>query len=82
MNQNIKQIIIPGYNGIMDLDLTHIPSKYHKHMVALHNVDIWEYKHEQSMRPPELRYENAIVKALRVIHVDTMALKNNHSIFT
>lgn len=59
--------IIKGYNGIMDLDLTNIPSSSHKEMIDIHQRDIQTYKKEQSERPPHLRYENAILSAYRRI---------------
>ena len=55
-------MIIKGYNGIMDLDLTNIDSKYHKELIQKHYEDIENYKIEQKKLNPELRYENTIVK--------------------
>lgn len=52
--------IIKGYNGIMDLDLTHIPSQFHTEMIHQHRADIKEYKKEQRERPNRLRYENTV----------------------
>jgi len=69
--------IIKGYNGIMDLDLTNIPSSSHKEMIDIHYRDIETYKKEQLERPPHLRYENAIITAYRRIdnlkHAQTVA---------
>lgn len=55
--------IISGYKGIMDLDLTNIPLKFHKELVNLHMKDIDEYKLEQARRSPSNRYENTVVKS-------------------
>jgi hypothetical protein len=56
MNKNI----IPGYNGIMDLDLTNIISKHHKQAIEHHFNDIKLYILEQNKLKPEYRYENTI----------------------
>lgn len=56
----MKTKIIPGYNGIMPLDLTHIDPKYHREMIELHKKDIDNYKEEQEKLPPRLRYENSV----------------------
>lgn len=55
--------IVSGYKGIMDLDLTNIPLKFHKELVSLHMKDIDEYKLEQAKRSPNTRYENTVVKS-------------------
>jgi len=55
--------IVQGYNGIMDLDLTHIPQQYHADMVRLHLQDIADYKIEQQMRPERMRYENTVTRS-------------------
>lgn len=55
-------LIIPGYQGVMDLDLTDIPASQHAEMVAVHCADIEEYKIDQMSRPKRLRYENTIVR--------------------
>ena len=52
--------IIPGYKGIMDLDLTNIPEEYKANIVRQHYKEIKEYKKEQQERPEHLRYENTI----------------------
>lgn len=59
-NGNPKIDIVKGYNGIMDLDLTHIPEELKKSMIAQHYKDIYNYKLEQSLIEPRLRYENTI----------------------
>ena len=60
----MKELIIPGYNGIMDLDLTNIDSKFHLEMVNLHFQEIEEYKKEQLQRPKHIRYENCVKRIL------------------
>ena len=60
----MKELIIPGYNGIMDLDLTNIDSKFHQEMVNLHFQEIEEYKKEQLQRPKHIRYENCVKRIL------------------
>ena len=69
--------IIPGYKGIMDLDLTNIPIKFHKELVNLHMKDIDEYKLEQDRRSPSNRYENTVVKSekyWKIYHIEQIYL--------
>ena len=42
---------IEGYKGIMELDLTNVPEKFHSEMVAIHLNDIKEYKIDQATDP-------------------------------
>jgi hypothetical protein len=72
MNNNIPKDknIVPGYNGIMDLDLTNIPKKYHQEMIKLHNQDIEDYKVEQAKRPSHLRYENSILRVENQLKIE------------
>lgn len=67
--------IVKGYNGIMDLDLNLVPSKFHKEAVEQHYRDIKEYKTEQKLLPEKLRYENTVVKAEKVINAEKIALQ-------
>lgn len=67
--------IVKGYNGIMDLDLNLVPSKFHKEAVEQHYRDIEEYKTEQKLLPEKLRYENTVVKAEKVINAEKIALQ-------
>ena len=67
--------IVKGYNGIMDLDLNLIPSKFHKEAIDQHYKDIDNYKKEQALLPKKLRYENTIVKAEKVIEIERLALQ-------
>lgn len=71
-----KEILIKGYNGIMDLDLTNVNKQFHKNMIEQHKKDIMNYKLEQSKLKPELRYENTILVAIRKIKKENYILKN------
>jgi len=66
-SSNNKELIIPGYHGIMDLDLTNIPEHFHKETIALHQKDIDKYKEEQNTRPEHLRYEYVMKRVNRMI---------------
>ena len=66
--------IIPGYKGIMDLDLTHIDPKYHKDMIAVHKKDIREYKKEQSKLHVKQRYDYAIDRVLKQVEKDSILM--------
>lgn len=54
--------IIPGYHGIMDLDVTHMDQKYTKQAIEQHFNDIKKYKAEQELLKPEHRYENTVIR--------------------
>ena len=58
--------IIPGYKGIMDLDLTNVEPKLHKIMIEQHQEDIKLYKIEQSKLKPSLQYENTIERVKKL----------------
>lgn len=58
--------IIPGYKGIMDLDLTNVEPKLHEIMIEQHQEDIKLYKIEQSKLKPSLTYENTIERVNRL----------------
>jgi hypothetical protein len=73
--------IVPGYNGIMDLDLTNVDKRLHSVMIEQHEKDIEDYKAEQAKLPKRLRYENTIVKAQKVIEMDSMIMKRKQEIF-
>ena len=66
----MKSTIIPGYKGIMPLDLSGVEQQYHKIMIDQHEKDIKEYNKYQSELPLRLRYENTTYKALRQIELD------------
>jgi len=54
--------IIPGYHGIMDLDVRHMDQKYTKQAIDQHYNDIKKYKAEQKLLKPEHRYENTVIR--------------------
>ena len=56
-------MIVKGYNGIMDLDLTNVPVKLHKELIKQHHKDIKDYKLEQAKLPEKSRYENTVLIA-------------------
>ena len=58
-------MIIKGYLGIMDLDLTNVDPVNHKALIKQHYKDINNYKIEQANLPEKLKYENTIGEALR-----------------
>ena len=58
-------MIVKGYKGVMDLDLTNIPLVFHKSLIEQHEKDIEKYKLYQQTLEPELRYENAIELVLK-----------------
>lgn len=68
-------MIVKGYKGIMDLDLSLVDPKFHKEAIMQHRKDIKEYKLEQQNLPQKLRYENATWKALNMIELDRNSLK-------
>ena len=65
-----EQNIVPGYNGIMDLDLTNIDEKFHKEMIKIHLQEIKDYKKEQLSLKLKLRYENSVERVLKQIERD------------
>jgi hypothetical protein len=75
----MKELIIPGYKGIMDLDLTNIDSKFHHEMVNLHSQEIEEYKKEQLQRPKHIRYENCVKRILDQFKRDQEIVKKREN---
>ena len=61
-------LIIPGYNGVMDLVLTHIPRHLHRETIAMHMKDIENYKMEQAERPEKMRYEYVMLRAESIMN--------------
>ena len=57
-------MIIKGYKGVIDLDLTQVDPIYHKLLIEQHNNDIENYKKYQENLEPEMRYENSIGKVI------------------
>jgi len=58
-------MIVKGYKGVMDLDLTNIHPVFHKSLIEQHKKDIEKYKLYQQTLEPELRYENTIELILK-----------------
>ena len=66
MNNNI----IPGYKGIMDLDVTNIDPRYVKQAIDQHYNDIKKYTLEQSLLHPHLRYENTVLRFIKLCRLE------------
>ncbi len=69
-----KPDIIPGYQGILSLNLDNMDPKYRKQAVSQHNNDIDAYKKYQRELSPRLRYENTICRAEKKHNLYNMAL--------
>ena len=54
--------IIPGYHGIMDLDVSNMDPRYIKQAIEQHVNDIKIYTAEQAKLKPEHRYENTVMR--------------------
>lgn len=63
-------MIVKGYKGIIDLDLTKVEQKFHKILIEQHLKDIENYKIEQCNLPDHLKYENTIGEAYRKMEYD------------
>lgn len=72
-NTDFPVDIVKGYNGIMNLDLTLVPNELKKQMTVQHYKDIDNYKTEQSLLEPRLRYENT-VERIQLSHEKTQAI--------
>jgi len=72
-NTDFTVDIVKGYKGIMDLDLTRVPTELKKQMTVQHYKDIDNYKTEQSLLEPRLRYENT-VERIQLSHEKTQAI--------
>tara|TARA_B110000967_G_scaffold24696_1_gene22696 strand:+ start:4946 stop:5272 length:327 start_codon:yes stop_codon:yes gene_type:complete len=73
MKQNtpMKQnMIVKGYNGVMDLDLSLVPENVRKIAIDQHFEDIAEYNAYQASLPPSLRYENTICKISKQLKLE------------
>ena len=62
--------MIPGYKGIMPLDLSGVEQQYHKIMIDQHKEDINDYNRYQNELPLRLRYENTTEKANKLLYKD------------
>ena len=54
--------IIPGYHGMMDLDVRNMEPRHIKQAIDQHYNDIKKYTAEQSKLKPEHRYENTVLR--------------------
>ena len=70
MRDNIRDNIVKGYYGIMDLDLTNIDPKFRDDAVKQHYQDIKNYQIEQKQLKPHLRYENTIGRIKNMHEID------------
>ena len=70
---NFTVDIVKGYKGIMDLDLTLVPTELKKQMIDQHYKDIDNYKIEQTLLEPRLRYENT-VERIQLSHEKTQSI--------
>ena len=67
--------IIPGYNGIMDLDIRDMEQKHVKQAIDQHYSDIHKYKAEQELLQPQHRYENTIIRIKKQLEYNSMKEK-------
>ena len=58
-------MIVKGYKGIIDLDLTNIHPVYHNILIKQHKQDIENYKKYQKSLEPQLRNDNTIGKIIK-----------------
>ena len=75
-----KKNIIPGYKGIMPLDLTNVDKKYHSILIDQHYKDIDLYKEEQAKLPKKLRYENTVMRVEKIHKIDEEAQKERNKL--
>ena len=66
----MKNNIIKGYKGVMDLDLSLVSESSKAVAIKQHYQDIKLYKKEQSERPKHLRYENTILPIKKLHQFD------------
>ena len=67
--------IIPGYHGIMDLDVSNMDSRYIKQAIEQHENDIKIYTVEQAKLKPEHRYENTVLRINKQREFSDMKVK-------
>jgi len=58
----MNPLIVAGYHGIMDLDLSGIAPIHREQAIQHHKNDIALYCLEQERLKPEHRYENTIIR--------------------
>ena len=67
MKKQEEKDIVPGYKGVMDLDLSLVAKENHAVVLKQHDKDIKSYKLYQESLPEHLRYDNTVVIAEKVI---------------
>lgn len=67
MKKREDKYIVPGYKGVMDLDLSLVAKENHEVMLKQHDEDIKSYKLYQESLPEHLRYDNTVVRAEKII---------------
>ncbi len=72
--------IVKGYKGVMDLELELVPKEYRKEAIEQHKRDIKEYTMEQQQLPERLRYENTVMKAIKLHEADNVAAQKRKEI--
>ena len=72
--------IVKGYKGVMDLELELVPKEYRKEAIEQHERDIKEYTMEQQQLPERLRYENTVMKAIKLHEADNVAAQKRKEI--
>jgi hypothetical protein len=76
---NKYEDIIPGYKGIMDLDMTEVPEEQKNILMEQHFKDIANYKKEQATLKPHLRYENTIERVKKIHKTDQQYLQKHYN---
>ena len=67
MKKQEEKDIVPGYKGVMDLDLSIVAKENHAVVLKQHDEDIKSYKLYQESLPEHLRYDNTVVRAEKVV---------------
>jgi len=67
MKKQEEKDIVPGYKGVMDLDLSLVAKENHAVVLKQHDEDIKSYKLYQESLPEHLRYDNTVVRAEKVV---------------
>jgi len=70
--------IIPGFKGIMDLDIRNIEPIHIKQAIDQHHNDIKIYAAEQSKLKPEYRYENTIERIQKTRDYESAVLEKQN----
>jgi hypothetical protein len=68
-----KSVIVDGYKGIMELDLSMYNESQRESVIQQHLQDIANYKKYQKDLQPHLRYENTIERIKRIHENEQLA---------